>query len=198
MRHNFLNITFAFAATIMAARLQAQDVRNTSYTLPSGERILRHEVVVDATLQEVWAAWTTSEGLRSFAAPIAVIDFRMGGLWEASYRLDAKMGDTTIVNEIIGYVPIEMLAIRIRRTPPGFPHPEVAKQLWTVMQFQELEPKRVRVVISMCGWKEGPEWDAVYQLFEKGNAKVSAWLYKRFEAGPIDWTKELQPPKGKK
>ena len=92
---------------------------------------------------------------------------------------------------------MEMLSIRIKRTPPGFPSPEVAKHLWTVIQFQGLDSSRVRVAISMCGWKEGPDWDAVYKLFENGNAKVSLWLFKRFKEGPHNWKEVLTPRSGK-
>src|SRR5207247_24193 len=42
-------------------------VRNTSYVLGNGDRVLRHEVDVAASPSAVWRAFTTSEGLRGFA-----------------------------------------------------------------------------------------------------------------------------------
>jgi len=165
-------------------------VADTSFVLPDGQRILRHEVTVNASQEEVWQAFTTSEGLRSFAAPIAAIDLRIGGFWEATYNLAGRLGDeTNILNQVISYLPMEMLSIRIARTPPGFPHPEVTKDIWTVIQFKALDERQVRVVTSMVGWKPGAEHQAVYDLFQRGNAYTALWLYQRFENGPRKWEK---------
>ena len=163
-------------------------VSDTSFVLPDGQRILRHEVSVHASLAEVWQVFTTSEGLRSFAAPIATIDLRIGGLWEATYDLNGRLGvDTNILNEVISFLPMEMLSIRIARTPPGFPHPEVVKDIWTVIQFKAEGERRVRVITSMVGWKSGAAHEAVYNLFQRGNAHTAQWLYERFENGPRKW-----------
>jgi uncharacterized protein YndB with AHSA1/START domain len=172
----------------MSENTLSQIVSNTSFTLPGGQRILRHEVTVRATLPEVWQAFTTSEGLRSFAAPIASIDLRIGGFWEAAYDLNGRLGEATnILNQVISYLPMEMLSIRIARTPPGFPHPEVTRDIWTVIQLKPEDERRVRVITSMVGWKDTPEHDVVYNLFKEGNAHTALWLYERFEKGPRQW-----------
>jgi hypothetical protein len=94
-------------------------VRNTSFVTADGERVLQHQVDVDAAPAAVWRAFTTSEGLRGFAAPVAAIDFRIGGHWEASYNPAGHLGDPgNILNEVVAYLPGRMLTIRIARTPP--------------------------------------------------------------------------------
>ena len=104
-------------------------VRTTSFRASDGRRVLRHEVVVDAPPAAVFRAFTTSDGLHGFAAPVAAIDARPGGLWEASYYPARCLGDPrNILNQAISLVPDRMLTIRIARTPPGFPHPELAPQ----------------------------------------------------------------------
>lgn len=174
-----LTTTFLLVASIAAA----QNVANTSYTAPDGQRVLQQQAVVNAPLGDVWRAFTTSEGLRSFVAPVAQIDFRLGGIWEASYNPEAKIGDPgNIRNEIIAYEPMKMMAVRIVNTPPNFPHPEVAKAVWTVLDFDDLGFGRTRVTASMVGWKNGPEWDQIYNFFERGNEQVFAKLQKRFSA----------------
>ena len=45
----------------------------------AAERALDKEVVLSATLDQAWAAWTTRDGIRSFFAPDAVVDPRVGG-----------------------------------------------------------------------------------------------------------------------
>lgn len=170
--------------------VSAQGVKNASYTLPSGERVLRHEVIVDAPLDTVWRIMTTSDGLRSFLAPVAAIDFRVGGNMETSYSPNGRLGDSTnIVNEVVTYLPNEMFTIRVVHTPPGFQHPDVAKSLWTVIQFQPASKRRTRVVVSMVGWNTGPDWDAVYRFFDRGNAYTVAELQRRFITGPRRWVR---------
>ncbi len=161
---------------------QPSSVQDTSYISPIAGKVLRHEGIVHATLAEVWRAFTTSEGLRSFAAPVAQIDLRIGGEWEASYNPHAQIGDpANIINEVLSYLPMEMLSIRIKRAPPGFPHPELGKQLWTVIQFADLGNQQVNVVTSMLGWSDGADWEPIYALFERGNAYVTEKLQQRFE-----------------
>lgn len=180
-----------FAALLLllcGAVVSAQGVKNASYTLPSGERVLRHEAIVDAPLDTVWRTLTTSEGLRTFLAPVAAIDFRVGGRWEASYRPGSKLGDSTnIVNEVVTYLPMEMFTVRVVQTPPGFQHPDVAKGLWTVYQLQPASDQRTRVVLSMVGWNAGEDWDAVYRFFDRGNTHAMAELQRRFIRGPRHW-----------
>ncbi len=179
-------VVMAFMAGPAAA---AEVVANTSFVLPSGERVLQHQAVVGASLAAVWKAYTTSEGLRSFVAPFARIDFRPGGIWEASYDPKAKLGDPgNIRNKIVTYLPMKMIVMRIAATPPDFPHPEVAKSVWTILELEDLGFDRVRVIGSMVGWKPGPESDEVYRFFEKGNADVLAALQRRFVEGPNDWS----------
>jgi uncharacterized protein YndB with AHSA1/START domain len=174
-------LVFLLGFLLACASASAQTVENTSYVSPAGERVLQHQAVVNASLADVWKAFTTSEGLRSFVAPVAQIDFRVGGIWEASYNPQAKIGDPgNIRNEIITYVPLRMLAIRVVNAPPGFPYPDVIKNVWTVIEFEDLGLNRVRATASMTGWKTGPDWDAVYKMFEADNAVVFGKLQKRF------------------
>lgn len=166
----------------------AETITNTSYVLPTGERVLQQQAIVSAPLADIWRAFTTSEGLRSFMAPVALIDFRAGGIWEASYDPNAKIGDPgNIRNEVLAYVPMKMIVVRVVRTPPSFPHPDVAKSVWTVLEFEDLGFNRVRVSSSMVGWRSGPEWDQIYNFFERGNAQVLSELQKRFVEGPKKW-----------
>ena len=155
----------------------ASPVVVTSSELANGDRILRHEVEIDAPASAAWRAFTTSEGLRGFAAPVAAIDLRLGGLWEASYDPRAQLGEPgNILNEVISFLPERMLSIRIARTPPGFPHPEIARQVWTVIEIADLGAGRSRVSTSMCGWKRGEGWDQVWTFFERGNTVVAESL----------------------
>ena len=77
-------VTIMLALFVQIA--QGQEVSNTSYIDLNGNHVLRHEITIVAPLQEVWNAFTTTEGLKSFVAPVASIDLKVGGIWEASYN----------------------------------------------------------------------------------------------------------------
>lgn len=174
-----------FASSPAGAQPQVVDV---SYETDDGGRVLCHAAVVEAPPDEVWAAFTSPEGLRSFVAPVATIELAVGGRWEASYDPSAEIGDpANIVNEILSYVPGRMLSIRVSRTPPDFPHPDVVRRVWTVIELEPVHPGRTRVVTSMIGWRSGPAWDRIYEAFERDNAIVLRRLQERFRSGPIDW-----------
>lgn len=54
------------------------------FALPSraAERAIDKEVIVAATLDQAWDAWTTREGIVSFFAPDARIEARAGGAFQ--------------------------------------------------------------------------------------------------------------------
>jgi len=47
--------------------------------LKGPDRAIRFDVVVDAPLHDVWLAWTTEEGVRSFFAPACNVELRVDG-----------------------------------------------------------------------------------------------------------------------
>lgn len=182
----------ALQATVAAAG----EVMESSYELPDGARVLRHEVLVAAPPDAVWQAFSTSEGLQTFAAPLIRIDLRPGGVWEASYAPEGRFGDPdNIRNEVLSYIPGQMLSIRITNTPPRFPHPELAKQVFTVIEMLRInDPETTRVRISMLPYGQGEEWDRLYALFRSGNAIVLKRLEERFTSGPVKWPGRVSAP----
>jgi hypothetical protein len=39
----------------------------------------------------------------------------------------------------------------------------------------------------VVGWGTGPDWDQVYEFFDRGNTYTLAALQARFVNGPINW-----------
>jgi uncharacterized protein YndB with AHSA1/START domain len=186
-RRMLIPLALLLCGTTAAA---AQDVENTSYHLPNGERVLQHEMLIPAPIGEVWRAWSTTDGLSSFVAPLVAIDLRIGGIWEASYDPSARLGDPgNIMNEVLSFIPERMLSVRIHQTPPGFPHPELAKQLWTVIELVPSSESSTTATVSMLGWGDGEGWDTLYDLFNRGNHFTLQQLYRRFAEGPIEWSR---------
>jgi uncharacterized protein YndB with AHSA1/START domain len=166
-------------------------VENLSAARTDGTRVLEQRVVVPAPAQAVWEAWATTEGFRSWAAPVAGVDFRLGGAIEASYDFAAQLGDrNNIRNEIVALVPGRMFAIRNVQAPANVPFDVAAFQsLHTVVFVEPRSADTTLVTIVMPGVKPGTAHDGVYKHFEWGNRYTLEQLRKRFVDGPIDWAK---------
>ncbi len=72
------NLVFAVPLVVVLAQGSVdpgvQQVRNTSYVTKAGERVLRIETTVPASVNEVWEAWITKDGLKQWIAPVAEIN----------------------------------------------------------------------------------------------------------------------------
>ncbi|MFH1865395.1 MAG: SRPBCC domain-containing protein [Candidatus Eisenbacteria bacterium] len=58
----------------------------------SAGRVIQGEVTVDAPVSEVWATWTTEQGIKSFFAPDCNIELRVDGPFEMFFFLDGEPG----------------------------------------------------------------------------------------------------------
>ena len=65
-------------------------VFGSATTAPAAERSINKEIVVDASVEQVWQAWTTRAGIVSFFARDASVEARVGGrsrsMWIRSPR----------------------------------------------------------------------------------------------------------------
>lgn len=171
----------------------AQEVGYRTERLADGSILAVHHVVVPGPVAEVWRAFTTSEGLMTWAVPFAVVDFRLGGLWESSYDPEGKEGDpANIRNRYLGYVPERMLALQAVAAPPDFPHPEVLPELFTVFEFEAVGDGRTRVTAYGVGYRDTPASNAVREMFADANAWSLRMLHRRFAEGPLDWADVLR------
>jgi uncharacterized protein YndB with AHSA1/START domain len=181
----------AACALLVAASssVGGQEVENTSYRWGDDQRVLQHRVVVQASLDDVWAAFTTTEGIRSWAVPVASVDFRLGGIWESSYDPAGRIGSSgNIRNRFISFLPLRMIATQAESAPPDFPHPEVLPEIFFVTELEPVGENAVRVTVSGVGFLDDAAHDAVYALFERGNAWSLQQLHRRFAHGPVDWS----------
>ncbi len=152
------------------------------------ERAITGEVTVKAPIEEVWAAWTTHDGITSFFAPGCNVDLRADGLYEIFFAPDAEPG-------MRGADDMRILAVQEPRmlsftwnAPPSLPEVRGQRTHVTV----RLEPAgggRTRVRLTHDGWGDGGEWDKAFAYFERAwNQVVLPRLVERFRNGPIDWS----------
>lgn len=131
------------------------------------------QVMIDAGIDETWAAVSTKTGWESWAAPLVDMDFRVGGLVRSTYDPDAKIGDPgTIENRILSYDPGRMLSLQVVKAPEGFPFPNAIKEMWTVMYFEQLSAGRTKVTLVGLGYTDTEESLKMKDFFAMGNTQV--------------------------
>jgi uncharacterized protein YndB with AHSA1/START domain len=147
----------------------------------SPERALRFEVIVPGSLDEVWAAFTTNDGLAAWLWRDVRVDARPGGDWLALFP--GSTGGGTIVS----LAPKQQLVIAAL-APDRFP--TVRKERTrAAFAFAAVTPDSTKVTLVQTGWKAGDEWDAAYDYLAGGNAELLNQLYQRFVTGPVVWPK---------
>jgi len=151
------------------------------------DKILRKETFVPATLEQVWNAWTTTEGVKTFFSPEAKVELAVGGPFEIYFILEAPYGSRGSEDcRVLSYLPMEMLSFSWN-APRDFG--ELRKRhTIVVLHFQEVGPGKVKVALSQLGWGKGEDWGKLYDYFDKAWSYVLGNLKKRFAAGPIDWS----------
>jgi uncharacterized protein YndB with AHSA1/START domain len=141
------------------------------------------EGVVDAPVSEVWSAWTTSEGLRSWLAPHVDIDLRIGGRMRTNYSATGALGDAgTIENRILAFEPERMLAIQVSKSPDGFPFRDSISSMWTVLYFSPVADGKTHLRIVGLGFTDDEQSQKMKAYFTRGNQFTLEQLQKRFAA----------------
>jgi uncharacterized protein YndB with AHSA1/START domain len=151
------------------------------------ERTIHKEVLIDATLDQAWAAWTTREGIISFLAPDAQIEPRVGGAFQIHFDPLAEPGLKGADDmRYMALQPMRMLSFDWS-APPSLP--EARKQrTFVVLRFEPVGGRQTRLILTHVGWGDGGEWDKAFTYFDRAWGTVFADLQKRFQTGPIDWT----------
>ena len=157
-------------------------------TLPAAaaEKAIEKEIVVPASVDQAWAAWTTREGITSFFAPDAEIDARVGGAFHIHMDPSAAPG-------MKGADDMRYMALQPKKmvsfdwnAPPSLPEAR-QQRTFVIVRFEPLGEKETRVSIHHLGWGTGGQWDQTYAYFDRAWGNVLGNMRKRFETGPMDW-----------
>jgi uncharacterized protein YndB with AHSA1/START domain len=152
------------------------------------ERQVRVAVTVPARVEQVWALWTTNEGVRSFFAPGSNIDLRVDGMYEIFFDPSAPTGQKGADGmRLLVVEPNHRLAFTWN-APREMAHVRAQRTLVTVDMIP-VHNDSTRVVLRHTGWGTGPEWDAALEHFDVAwNAYVLPWFKYRVTNGPINWS----------
>ena len=158
----------------------------------AAERLLRAEVVVEAPIDEVWAAWTTEEGVRRFFAPRGEIDLRVDGRYSIVFFPDAPAGER-------GAEDMRILQLEPKRrfsftwnAPLAQPESRAQRTVVTC-EFDSLGPGVTRLRLTHWGWGKGKHWDTSFSYFDDAwnRLVLPRFVHAMESGGSIDWT---EPP----
>jgi uncharacterized protein YndB with AHSA1/START domain len=152
----------------------------------AAERAIDKEVVVAASVDQAWAAWTTREGIVSFFAPDARIEPRVGGAFQVYFDPGAAAGSKGADDtRFLALQPKKMISFDWN-APPSLPEART-QRTFVVVRFAPVDEQRTRVTLHHTGWGEGGEWDKAHAYFDRAWGSVLGNLKKRFDQGPVDW-----------
>ncbi len=144
------------------------------------DKILSKATVVTASLDDVWTAWTTTAGVKSFFAPNAKVELRIGGPFEIYFDMSQPFGQRgSEPCRILSYLPQQMLSFEWN-APPSFGELRDIHTI-VVLQFEQLENGQVKLLLTHHGWGEGENWLAIYDYFDNAWDWVLTNFAKQFE-----------------
>jgi uncharacterized protein YndB with AHSA1/START domain len=148
--------------------------------------IIKNSAILDAPVDQVWDAWTTTKGLESFLAPAAEVESKPGGVYRAIfYPQRIRPIDRGNDGHIIAMERNQFLSVSWM-TPI---HMQELKGNSTIVfiYFTQLSPTKTRVDLFNIGYGQGALWREAYDYNVKGWDRILSGLEYRFQNGPIDW-----------
>lgn len=172
-----MEILFGLIMMCAAALADAQEGRSFS-----------KEVIVRAPLVDVWQAWSTTGGIKTFFAPGGDIRAEVGGPYEIWFMPAAPAGQR-------GADGMKVLAVEAPRmiaftwnAPPSIPAIRENGPLTRVtVTLDAVSAGETRVTLVHDRILTGSDWDKYYDYFMKAWDWVLGNLQKRFAEGPLNW-----------
>lgn len=145
------------------------------------------DIIIKAPVNEVFNAWTTLEGIKSFFAPDANIRLEVMGPYEIIFIPDnqegSRGGEGNVIlsfqkNKMLSFTwnaPPELNEVRNERTH-------------VILNFIPVNGNETRLLFHQDGWGESDVWDKSFDYFNHAwkNVVLKRLQY-RFEVGPVDW-----------
>lgn len=142
------------------------------------DKMIKKTKIVTGLASDIWAKWTTHEGLKTFFGADNKIELAIGGPFEIyfieknPYGLKGSEGC-----KIISFLPERMLSFTWSAPPQ---YPEIRNheyKTWVVVNFRIMPNSRTEVELVHLGWPDGEEWNKVYDYFDKAWESVLESLY---------------------
>jgi uncharacterized protein YndB with AHSA1/START domain len=160
------------AAYVLAQEAMERTDGEVVAIAPIGGRLLTHSAIIRVPVEDVFASFTTAEGIvRAWGVAKARVDFRVGGEFRTAYEEETDLDSrNAIVNTILSFEPNRMISIKAT-APIGSPEwlELVCAETHSVITFEPVSPLATRLTITGVGYQAGGLWDEAYAFFDKGN-----------------------------
>lgn len=177
----------ALALAAAPATAAGEQVGVSSRQEADGTTTQTHEVIVPASVDQVWEAISTPLGWMTWAVPIARISADDPDVLETSYDAGATPGGPqTIQQRFLARIPNRLLVFRTIKAPEGFPHWAEYSQVTSVFELQA-DVNGTRVRLYSAGYPDSDGGRELLKFFGTGNAETLQHLQLRFADGPRVW-----------
>lgn len=149
-------------------------------TEADGTVTMTHSLVVAAPATDVWAAISTPEGWKGWAAPLARWAEGESDVIETSYDpAELPGGPGAIWQQLVARIPGRLLVFRTIKTPDEFPNGEEYKKVTSFFE-REGDGEATRLRLTSTGYPDSDGGRALVQFFTKGNAAALEALQRHF------------------
>jgi uncharacterized protein YndB with AHSA1/START domain/uncharacterized protein YciI len=163
----------------MRASIRAHHVRPERYVAEPSSKAIIKDVTIPAPVADLWNAWTTVEGLRSFFSPHSRVELRPGGPIEILFVTERPYGLQGSEDcRILSYIPEKMLSFEWNAPPDFGPLRDI--RTLVVIFFESASPDETRLIFHQTGWGKSDDWDKVYDYFDRAWGYVLENLRRRF------------------
>ncbi len=153
------------------------------YVSDPSDKIIRKEVVVKAALGDVWRAWTTTDGVKSFFSSEARVELYTGGPFEIYFMHDAPYGLKGSEDcKILSYIPNELLCFEWNAPSDFGKLRDIKTQV--ALRFENSGDVGAKVSLAHYSWGKTEKWDKLYDYFDSAWSYVLNNLKKSFEEKP--------------
>jgi uncharacterized protein YndB with AHSA1/START domain len=154
----------------------------------SYEKRIEFEFIVNALPHEVYKAWSTTEGIKTFFAPGGKVELKMFGDYHIYFFPEYPEGSRGAEDEkVISFEENKMISFTWG-FPPSLPDLRANQKTVVNIRFSETEDGKTKVHFVQSGFGESEDWQKGYEYFVHawGNVVLPRLIY-RFDVGPVDW-----------
>ncbi|HSQ59812.1 MAG TPA: SRPBCC domain-containing protein [Acidobacteriota bacterium] len=135
------------------------------------------ETIIAGPTDLVWRLLTTEDGIRSWLAPQADVDLRVGGLVRTHQDPKGRLGDAqTTVSRVLSLRPRRAFSVKVEQAPQGYPFAQAIEGTWYEVALEALPGGKTKVRCAGNGLASGWAGYAVRPAFNQGMDMVFTQL----------------------
>lgn len=145
------------------------------------DRTISHEVIVNASRENVFELWVNEEGIKKFFGLSAEVENKLDGKYFIYFHQEDR-GLSSEGARILRYDPPEFLSFEWRGKPEMVEMNAQPFPTWVEVEFTPGDPQgtKTKVGLHHYGFGKGGTWDQAYSFFDTSWKRVLENLAKLF------------------